>query len=148
MRPSSTTYDPHHFLYNETNGVPMFSEQCRVVDLLLSGCIWVLVRNRTEDALDQEQTDSQQYVLFSKHSQPCVSENTGETFCWQWMSSWCFWSHTVLSLHLCQRNPINPASRKSVFSKVDWQYIEWAEIHSSADTMKKQNVVAIPSSVN
>ena len=30
--------------------------------------------------LGQEQTDSQQYVLFSRQQHPCMSENIGETF--------------------------------------------------------------------
>jgi len=30
------TNHPYHFLYNETHGFPMFSEQCHVIDLLLS----------------------------------------------------------------------------------------------------------------
>jgi len=36
--------------------------------------------NGTEDALGQVQTDSQQYVMFSKYLDPCVNENIGETF--------------------------------------------------------------------
>jgi len=37
--------------------------------------------NRTEDALGQEYIqDSQQYVLFSRHSHPSVSENICEIF--------------------------------------------------------------------
>jgi len=35
--------------------------------------------NGTEAALGQEQSDSQQHVLFSRHSHPFVSENIGET---------------------------------------------------------------------
>jgi len=36
--------------------------------------------NRTKDALGKEQTDSQQYVLFSRHLHSCVGGNIDETF--------------------------------------------------------------------
>ena len=108
-----------------------FQKQCHMVDLLLSWCIWHLMINRTEDELGQNQTDSHQFVLFSRHPHACVSGNICEIFRWRWMSSWCFWSHILLSLHLC--HPIITASRKSVVWKVDWQNIEEMEINSSTD---------------
>ena len=87
-----------------------FRKHGHVVDLLISWSIWVLMINRTENALGQKQTDSHQYVLFFRHRHPCVSQSI-RAIRWQWMRSWCLWSRGVTRLDYAKKQVWQPHVR-------------------------------------